>query len=234
MDGSKNKDGEKSKMRPFSLSNPPTPGYCGGENRRSEGNEETEVAIHPEQDAANLIGTTVVLPEDMHTHREVAEGAGSEVDLPGSEDDMHTARNHSCISIIVKNVSKECKGTCEEGKLSVGIFFGGASRNSDMKSLNSASPNEEVESSDDEDDEDEVREDNTVLNDLVTEAVRPVVEHRHREVIVPNVENTILRSGFGGVSRNSARYNLYTPLQKWEYDNGLPIDGVSDVRRWAA
>ena len=26
----------------------------------------------------------------------------------------------------------------------------------------------------------------------------------------------------------------YTPLQKWEYEQGLPVDGVSDVCKWAA
>ncbi|KAG0597115.1 hypothetical protein M758_UG312200 [Ceratodon purpureus] len=27
---------------------------------------------------------------------------------------------------------------------------------------------------------------------------------------------------------------LYTPLQKWEYTNGFPIEGVTDVDKWAA
>ena len=27
--------------------------------------------------------------------------------------------------------------------------------------------------------------------------------------------------------------DLYTPLQKWEYEHGLPVDGVSHVRAWA-
>ncbi|KAG0571915.1 hypothetical protein KC19_VG053300, partial [Ceratodon purpureus] len=29
-----------------------------------------------------------------------------------------------------------------------------------------------------------------------------------------------------------SRCNLFTPLQKWEFDNGLPVDGVGDVKKW--
>ena len=31
----------------------------------------------------------------------------------------------------------------------------------------------------------------------------------------------------------SSKYGLYTPVQKWEYENGLPVDGVKNVKQWA-
>ena len=38
-------------------------------------------------------------------------------------------------------------------------------------------------------------------------------------------------TGTFGITRSGS--SLYTPLQKWEYDNNLPVDGVSDVKKWA-
>ena len=32
---------------------------------------------------------------------------------------------------------------------------------------------------------------------------------------------------------NSISVPLYTPWQKWEFDNNLPVDGVKDVEKWA-
>ena len=31
----------------------------------------------------------------------------------------------------------------------------------------------------------------------------------------------------------SSRYNLITPLQKWQYENRLPVSGVTNVEEWA-
>ena len=31
----------------------------------------------------------------------------------------------------------------------------------------------------------------------------------------------------------SSQSNFYTPLQKWEYENNLPVDGVTNVEEWA-
>ena len=33
--------------------------------------------------------------------------------------------------------------------------------------------------------------------------------------------------------RRGGGMNLYTPLQRWEYEQGYPVDGVEDVRSWA-
>ncbi|KAG0594255.1 hypothetical protein M758_UG061400 [Ceratodon purpureus] len=35
-------------------------------------------------------------------------------------------------------------------------------------------------------------------------------------------------------SISKARLILYTPLQKWQYERGLCVDGVTDVGKWAA
>ena len=40
-------------------------------------------------------------------------------------------------------------------------------------------------------------------------------------------------SVIGGASGLYMERKTYTPLQKWEYENGLDVDGVSDVKRWA-
>lgn len=37
--------------------------------------------------------------------------------------------------------------------------------------------------------------------------------------------------GEGGMT--SSIHGLYTPLQKWEFENGFPVDGVSNVTEWA-
>ncbi|KAG0571623.1 hypothetical protein KC19_VG028200 [Ceratodon purpureus] len=36
-----------------------------------------------------------------------------------------------------------------------------------------------------------------------------------------------------GITRGRGSLNLYTPLQRWEFEHGLPVDGVTNVRTWA-
>ncbi|KAG0594997.1 hypothetical protein M758_UG129700 [Ceratodon purpureus] len=44
----------------------------------------------------------------------------------------------------------------------------------------------------------------------------------------------VYNSGVRALSiRGSGSFKLYTPLQLWEYENRLPIDGVTNVSKWA-
>ncbi|KAG0597016.1 hypothetical protein M758_UG304500 [Ceratodon purpureus] len=91
-----------------------------------------------------------------------------------------------------------------------------------------------IDVSDDEDEEEEVYLSLALSEDANTDNRRSnaVVEGVAQGRGVGNAIN-FATSGLGGVSRNAVEYNLYTPLQKWEYENGLPVYGVSDVLGWA-
>ena len=80
--------------------------------------------------------------------------------------------------------------------------------------------NKDGEETDDEDEEDE-------------EEVEDVNEGGNAQIGgARNVAN-LGRYGFGGVLGNATGYHPYTPLQKWEYLRGYPVDGVTDVQKWA-
>lgn len=58
------------------------------------------------------------------------------------------------------------------------------------------------------------------------------------EGIVLDAKASRFASLFRDASRNAINLRTtdaptYTPLQRWEFENRLPVDGVSDVRTWA-
>ena len=58
------------------------------------------------------------------------------------------------------------------------------------------------------------------------------------EVLVLDSNASKFASLFRDAQRNATKLRAsytptYTPLQRWKFENGLPVDGVSDVQTWA-
>ena len=94
------------------------------------------------------------------------------------------------------------------------------------------------ESDDDEDDEDEVDTLSTPVTGGVISAPRTTEGVNAgragvRYNYTARLARLIANSGVRGTLRTYMEQKTYTPLQKWEYENDLAVDGVTDVKRWA-
>ena len=90
-------------------------------------------------------------------------------------------------------------------------------------------------SAEDEDDEDE--DDNESLHASGGVLLLPgSKEDANFGCHVPRVNAVARKMATSGIEAGCGSYNdqkTYTPLQRWEYENGLDVDGVTDVKRWA-